>query len=74
MHQLKVELNSIRKVSLSSRVATTDEVKNIVTTVKFEYTGNPMAMRDVLLLESQGHQVDVSFTASQSMQEMVDEG
>jgi len=73
MSQLKVELRKIRKVKIGSRVADKDGTAQIVTTVSFEYTGDPTAMRDVLLLESQNHQVDADFTATQSMQEMVDE-
>jgi hypothetical protein len=66
MAELKVELENIRNVEIKSKVVTVkDQDPRVVTSVRFEYDGEPSEIEPILMLEAQGQPINTTMGTPQ---------
>jgi len=78
MPEINTRTMVIDKLELKSKIVVEKEDghvvdRYIVTSVKFEYRGEPASMNPVLMAMASEHEVTAAFSTSQSIMSMVDE-
>jgi len=67
MPEIRVMLESIRNVRISSHVVDVkDADAKIVTSVRFDYDGEPSEMENILLLEAQNRPINTEMYSPQA--------